>query len=175
MAGFAIRHFVNQLQVDYQSEGAVLPLPYASYASLKGWLKDNLRVDSADDLLDLYLRETDAFWTRFSRLFERVFPREWSILEETFLRTRERCAARREHGLPLSASDIAGHFAFFLRKVKAEDGYLNDREICRSRFNALVKEVNALSSSSRMTREQALYHMLPRKPRRKIMPAMVAG
>jgi hypothetical protein len=100
------------------------------------------------------------------RLFQRVFPREWGILEETFYRTSERCAARREAGLPITANDVASHFAILLGEVKEEEDYLDDREMCRSRFNQLVKEVNRLSSSTRMTRKQALYYMLPRKPRK---------
>src|SRR4029077_11404858 len=149
MAHFAIRHCVNQLQVDYQSKGTPpLPLLYASYASLKQWLAEGLRVDSADELLGLYEAETEAFWTRFRRLFERLFPLEWLILEETFRRTSERCASCREFSLPLSAEDIAGHFTEFLREVKAEEGYHNDREECRARFNELVAEANHLSSTA---------------------------
>jgi hypothetical protein len=74
MAHFAIRHLVNGLQGEYQNRGPHLPLLYLAYASLKGWLKAGLRVDSASGLLDLYVQETVAFWNRFERLFERVFP-----------------------------------------------------------------------------------------------------
>jgi len=165
MAVFAIRHLVNRLQFDYQSTGTALPLLYASYSSLKRWLGEGLRLESAEALLDLYEAETEAFWTRFQKLFMAVFPREWEILAKTYYRTRARCAARREKALPITANDVASHFALLLSEVKEEEGYLNDREMCRARFNQLVKEVNARASSSRMTREQALYHMLPRKPR----------
>jgi hypothetical protein len=175
MSHFAIRHCVNLLQGKYQSDGTYRPIFYLSFASLKQWLADGLRLDSAEALLALYEAESDAFWRRFSRLFQCVFPREWGIIEEAFLRTGERCAGRHKIPVPLSAKEIAVYFASYLREVKAEAGYRHDREALRLRFIELYKEVNDRSRNSRMTREQALYHMLPRKPRRKIMPAIVAG
>jgi len=166
MAHFAIRHFVNDLQGDYQSEGPYLPLLYASYASLQGWLKDCYRLDTAWDLLEVYMAETVSFWNRFERLFERLFPLENGILDEALLRARSQCAALREHGLSLTARDVAVHFAAALREVKEACGYDNDREECRARFEELVGQVNALSGTTRMTREQALYHLLPRNSRK---------
>ena len=166
MTHFAIRHYVNYLQCEYQNVGTPLPLLYASYSSLKEWQDKRYRLDSAESLLALYEAETAAFWRRFQRLYERLFPREWSILDETISRTRERCAGRKEFSLRLSAEDIASLFADRLKEVKAEIGYDNDREMCRSRFIQLVKQVNDRSRDSRMTREQALYHLLPRKPRK---------
>jgi hypothetical protein len=166
MAGFAIRHFVNDLQTAYQSEGPRRPLLYASYASLKQWLREDLRVDSADDLLELYIAETVAFWRRFQRLFERVFPRQWEILRTTLALARTRCAVFRKVGRSLSASAIATFYAHCLAEAKLDADYLSDREEVRARFEELVAEVNHLSSTTRMTREQALCHLLPRPPRK---------
>jgi hypothetical protein len=166
MAGFTIRHFVNDLQVAYQSTGPRLPLLYASYSSLKDWLREDLRVDSADDLLELYIAETVAFWRRFQRLFERVFPRQWEILRTTLALAWNQCAVFRKVGRSLSASDIATFYAHCLAEAKLDAGYLNDREECRARFEELVAEVNASYRTTRMTREQALYHLLPRPPRK---------
>jgi hypothetical protein len=120
-------------------------------------------VDTAWDLLELYLAETVAFWNRFERLFSRVFPLEWGILGEALLRAREQCAAMHRHDLALSARDVAVHFATHLREVKEEADYLNDREECRARFEELVDQVAELSGTTRVTREQALYHLLPRQ------------
>jgi len=166
MAGFAIRHFVNELQWDYQSVGSDLPLLYASYESLEAWLGDGYRLDSADDLLALYSDETIAFRNRFERLFRAVFPLEWQILTETLARARYKCSALREYGFSLTARDVAVVFAVTLQEVKAARHYDNNREECRARFEELVAEVNALTGSARMTREQALYHLLPRPPRK---------
>jgi len=166
MAHFAIRHLVNGLQGEYQNRGPHLPILYAGYASLNSWLKQGLRVGSASGLLDLYVQETVSFWNRFERLFERVFPLEAGILNEAFARAKQVCAAIRKADLRLSARDVAVHVADALREVKAECNYDNDREECRARFEELVAEVNHLSSTTRMTREQALYHLLPRPPRK---------
>ena len=166
MSHFAIRHLVNELQVAYQSRGDPLPLLYASYSSLKEWRDTGLRVDSAEALLALYETESVAFYRRFERLFLRVFPRERQLLEYAFRRTIDWCENRKEFYLSLSAEGIAEAFARFLKEVKAEVGYKDDREECRFRFEALVEEVNRRAGSSSLTREQALYHMLPRKPRK---------
>jgi hypothetical protein len=163
MAHFAIRHFVNELQGEYQSRGEHLPLLYASYASLKKWLGDGYRVDGAWDLLELYLAETVAFWNRFERLFSRVFPLEWGILGEALLRAREQCATLHRHDLALSARDVAVHFVTHLREVKEEVGYDNDREECRARYEELVEQVTELHRTTSRSREQALYHLLPRR------------
>ena len=163
MAHFAIRHLVNEIQGDYQSKGDYLPLLYADYKTLKRWLAGDRLLDTASELLELYWVETVAFWNRFEHLFSFLFSNEWTILLETRNRARAHCAALRKHGLSLSARDVAVHFAAALREVKAEGGYLNDREEVRARFNELVWQVNRRYKrpDCNMTREQILSHLLP--------------
>ena len=98
--------------------------------------------DEHRDLLELYMAETASFWNRF----ERLFPLENGILGDALARARSTCAALREHGLSLTARDVALHFAAALREVTEACGYDNDREECRARFEEL---------SPRLTRSPA--------------------
>ena len=162
MAHFAIRHFVNELQCDYQSRGDYLPILYLSYKSLRSWLDENVQVDTASELFELYAQETITFWNRFEELFSFVFPEQWSLLELAGDRARKRCALDRQCRIPLSAEGVAPHFRDCLEEVKAEADHLDDREILRARFNFLTKQINDRYYNSRMSREQALDDLLPR-------------
>jgi hypothetical protein len=102
-------------------------------------------------------------WQDFSNILL-----ETGILNEALARAKQVCAAIRKADLRLSARDVAVHFADALREVKAECNYDNDREECRARFGELVGQVNARADTSRVTREQALYHLLPRPPRKNV-------
>jgi hypothetical protein len=164
MAHFAIRHLVNELQNDYQSEGDYLPILYLSYAALKRWLHDNLQLDTSQELFHLYCAETVSFWNRFEELFSFVFPQQWSLLLQARDRARKRCAMLRKHWVRLTARDVTQHFADCIGEVKEESSYpLPDRERIRARFNELVGEVNRRYKriDSHMSREQALDHILP--------------
>jgi hypothetical protein len=160
LANIGLRTFVNQLQVQFATDRETFAILWLSRRSLRRWLRQNKVLNSGDDLLALFEKESNSFLRQYRKLVFRLFPEEHSILTEAFVRTREHLLATCRFPFPCTAREIAEDFAFRLKEVKAARGYEDTRARVYRRYLYFADEINRLYRSTPYDRREALFRVL---------------